>query len=169
MQLLFCTLGSIIFACHKLNPPSRSDANSSTSMQQLGYSTGYNVQQNPPFYGQGSSYALPPGQTASYTNTYISQSGSGIQGSYSPQRWSQSKYPSPSEYNATKLMASISLACGHEQPPFRFLSAATSSRNPGMVTSSRGAIFVLYRHRKRTPSIFQSFQFARVHIFSDHK
>lgn len=89
VESIFIPHGSIIFACHKLNPPSRSDANPSASMQQLGYSTGYNVQQNPPFYGQGSSYALPPSQAASYTSTYVSQSGSGIQGSYSPQRWSQ--------------------------------------------------------------------------------
>ena len=69
-----------------------SDANPSTSMQQFDYSNGYNVQKNPAFYGQGSSYALLPSQAA-YTNTFISQLGSGIQGSYSQQWWSQSKYP----------------------------------------------------------------------------
>jgi hypothetical protein len=87
----------VIFACHKVDPPSRSTASPTATMQQLGYSgTNYNPHppQSPSFYESGS-YALPPlNSTApSYNASYSSQASG-----YPPQRWSQGGEP-PSSYN----------------------------------------------------------------------
>jgi hypothetical protein len=92
----FLPLGTVIFACHKVNSIPRGSANSTAPMQQLAYSSAnYNTQQNPSYYEQGGSYALPPlsPQSQSYHNNFIAQpQGPGIQPSYSPQRWTQGDF-----------------------------------------------------------------------------
>jgi hypothetical protein len=92
----FLPLGTVIFACHKVNSILRGSANSSAPMHQLAYSSpNYNTQQNSSYYDQGGSYALPPlsPQNQSYNN-FIPQhhQGLGTQPPYSPQRWTQGSF-----------------------------------------------------------------------------
>ncbi|KAF8962756.1 hypothetical protein BDZ97DRAFT_1092582 [Flammula alnicola] len=97
VESIFIPHGSIIFACHKINPTPRSNsANSSAPMQQLDYaSANYNTHQNASYYEHGGSYALPPlsPQSQAYNNNFIQQQGPGVQPSYSPQRWAQAPLP----------------------------------------------------------------------------
>jgi hypothetical protein len=97
----FLPLGTITFACHKVNSILRGGANSSAPMQQLAYtSPNYNTQQNPSYYEQrGSYYALPPlsPQSQSYHNNIIAHhhhhhQGPGIQPPYPSQRWTQGSF-----------------------------------------------------------------------------
>ena len=89
-------LGTVTFACHKVNSILRGTANSSAPMQQLAYtSPNYNAQQNSSYYEQGGSYALPPlsPQSQSYHNNIIAHhQGPGIQPTYSSQRWTQGSF-----------------------------------------------------------------------------
>ena len=93
----FLPLGTVTFACHKVNSIPRGSANSSAPMQQLAYaSPSYNAQQNPSYYEQGGSYALPPlsPQSQSYHNNIIAHhhQGPGIQPAYLSQRWTQGSF-----------------------------------------------------------------------------
>ena len=93
----FFPLGTVTFACHKVNSILRGTANSSAPMQQLAYtSPSYNTQQNSSYYEQGGSYALPPlsPQSQSYHNNIITHNhqGPGIQPSYTSQRWTQGSF-----------------------------------------------------------------------------
>jgi hypothetical protein len=94
----FLPLGTVTFACHKVNSILRGSANSSAPMQQLAYaSPNYNTQQNPSYYEQGGSYALPPlsPQSQSYHNNIIvhhHHQGPGIQPPYPSQRWTQGSF-----------------------------------------------------------------------------
>ncbi|CAK5269142.1 unnamed protein product [Mycena citricolor] len=65
VESIFIPHGSVIFACHKVNPPSRSTATSSANMQIAYNNTSFPAQS--PYYEhhQGPSYGLPQG-SASY-------------------------------------------------------------------------------------------------------
>ncbi|KAF8992845.1 hypothetical protein BDQ17DRAFT_1392769 [Cyathus striatus] len=92
VESIFIPHGSIIFACHKVEAPSRSAVNSGATMQQLGYTTAmnYNAQNSSYYDQQGGSYALPPlSPTTTYNSAYMSQQAPQIQAPYSPQRWTQ--------------------------------------------------------------------------------
>jgi len=87
VELTYLYTGTVIFACHKVNSPSRSTASPTATMQQLGYS-GANYPHSPQsssYYEQGS-YSLPPltSTTPSYSASYTPQAAG-----YAPQRWSQ--------------------------------------------------------------------------------
>ncbi|KAL1747148.1 hypothetical protein HDZ31DRAFT_32602 [Schizophyllum fasciatum] len=91
VESIFIPHGSIVFACHKVNAPSRASS-SPTSMQAYGQ-TAYAPPQ-PPYYEQNNNgYGLPPPPLSvnSPPNNYIppSQPNSATPDPYSPQRWSQ--------------------------------------------------------------------------------
>ncbi|PPQ76479.1 hypothetical protein CVT26_012554 [Gymnopilus dilepis] len=91
VESIFIPHGSIIFACHKVNPAPRSTSTNPTApMQQVDYAPGYNPHQSSSYYEHASSYALPPlsTQTQAYNSNFMTQSGPGVQPSYSP-RWTQ--------------------------------------------------------------------------------
>lgn len=95
----FFPVGTVIFACHKVNSIPRGNAN----MQQLAYSSAnYNTQNPPSYYEQGGSYSLPPlsSQSQSYHNNFIpqQQQGPAIQPPYSPQRWTQGSFLSHNNF-----------------------------------------------------------------------
>jgi len=84
------SIGSIIFACHKVNPSSRGPVDSNPSgMQQVAFaSSGYNSQVGSSFYDPNP-YTLPPiSPQESYA--YMPQHN---QGPYSTQRWTQGTQP----------------------------------------------------------------------------
>ncbi|TFK40313.1 hypothetical protein BDQ12DRAFT_628218 [Crucibulum laeve] len=109
VESIFIPHGAIIFACHKVETPSRSAINASVAaMQQVEYPTNYNPQQNQPYYDQQPAvYGLPPlSPQSTYTNAYMAQQAS-LQGQYSPQRWSQqgSEWYSPTGATVHSLSA----------------------------------------------------------------
>ncbi|TRM65125.1 hypothetical protein BD626DRAFT_567963 [Schizophyllum amplum] len=101
VESIFIPHGSIVFACHKVNAPSRASS-TPTSMQAYGqpaYTAGQ--QHQPPYYdGSSNGYGLPPPPLSVNppAGPFIpaSQPNSAASASYSPQRWSQPGEPSGS-------------------------------------------------------------------------
>ncbi|TFK72912.1 hypothetical protein BDN72DRAFT_869302 [Pluteus cervinus] len=102
VESIFIPHGTIIFACHKVNSPSRSTATSTATMQQLGYSnpTHYSSQHSQPYYDQQpSTYSLPPlSTTPAPYGSYVPQPSSAVPSPYSPARWS-APGEQPASYN----------------------------------------------------------------------
>ncbi|KAF9468130.1 hypothetical protein BDZ94DRAFT_844721 [Collybia nuda] len=95
VESIFIPHGTVIFACHKVNSPSRSPASSTATMHQLGFSatTYASHQQSSPYYDPpGSSYLPPLASSTSYNTSYPQAS------LYPQQRWPQAPEPSGS-YN----------------------------------------------------------------------
>ncbi|KAJ7127041.1 hypothetical protein C8R44DRAFT_780252 [Mycena epipterygia] len=99
VESIFIPHGSVIFACHKVNSPSRTATTPTTNMHQIAYNapsysgqTPYYEQQNPP-------YALPPLSAPSAPYNYLAQSAQSsppASAPYSPPRWSQPGGEQPS-------------------------------------------------------------------------
>lgn len=86
VESIFIPHGSIIFACHKVNPSSRGPVNSTPGMQQVAFaSSGYNSQVGSGYYDP-SPYTLPPISTQQ-PYAYMPQHNQGPL--YSPERWTQ--------------------------------------------------------------------------------
>ncbi|KAJ7284933.1 hypothetical protein C8J57DRAFT_704389 [Mycena rebaudengoi] len=92
VESIFIPHGSVIFACHKVNAPSRTATTTST-MQQIGYNTSSYSGQTPYYEPHGSSYPVPP-PSAPYNYLAPSAQPSPVPTPYSP-RWSQSQGEQP--------------------------------------------------------------------------
>ncbi|KAF9476684.1 hypothetical protein BDN70DRAFT_934821 [Pholiota conissans] len=98
VESIFIPHGSIIFACHKVNPSPRSNtANSTAPMQQLDYASApYHAHQSSAYYDHGASYSLPSlsPQSQAYTNGFLQQQQQqqGVQ-AYPTPRWAQAPQP----------------------------------------------------------------------------
>jgi len=146
VESIFIPHGSVIFACHKVNPPSprNTNANSSPAMQHLPYNatTYAGQQQQQPqqqsYYDHqqgGPSYGLPPLSTSSattgpYTNYNLSSQSPAVQTTYSPARWSQAQQAgdqqppsatttgsSYSPWNSSSSHSTSNLRSGSYPPP----------------------------------------------------
>ncbi|KAJ7739776.1 hypothetical protein DFH07DRAFT_839874 [Mycena maculata] len=96
VESIFIPHGSVIFACHKVNSPSRSTATTPTTMQQIAYNTPSYSGQTPYYEQQNSSYALPPLSAPPAPYNYLAQSAqpsSSVSAPYSPPRWAQGEQP----------------------------------------------------------------------------
>ncbi|KAJ7475802.1 hypothetical protein FB451DRAFT_1244826 [Mycena latifolia] len=92
VESIFIPHGSVIFACHKVNSPSRSTATTPTNMQQIAYNAPSYSGQTPYYEQQSLSYPLPPLSAPSAPYTYLAQSAQSsptATAPYSPPRWSQ--------------------------------------------------------------------------------
>ncbi|KAJ7494684.1 hypothetical protein B0H11DRAFT_2002973 [Mycena galericulata] len=97
VESIFIPHGSVIFACHKVNSPSRNTATPPANMQQIAYNTPNYSGQTPYYEQQNSSYSLPPLSAPSVPYSYLTQSAqpsSSVSAPYSPPRWAQSEQPS---------------------------------------------------------------------------
>ncbi|KAJ7707764.1 hypothetical protein B0H17DRAFT_1033903 [Mycena rosella] len=102
VESIFIPHGSVIFACHKVNSPSRSTATTPTNMQQIAYNAPSYSGQTPYYEQQSSSYPLPPLSAPSAPYSYLAQSAqsSPVSAPYSPPRWSQQgEQPPASNYS----------------------------------------------------------------------
>jgi len=122
--------GSVIFACHKVNSPSRLAPNSPSAMQQVAYSgRTYNSQLPPSYYdsqGPGGSYVLPPLSLVSSSYSIPSYSPHGAPAAYPPQHWPQPGEPSgpyhqwsssSPGHSASTLPSTVSIDCSVSSHP----------------------------------------------------
>ncbi|KAJ7104205.1 hypothetical protein B0H15DRAFT_942207 [Mycena belliarum] len=115
VESIFIPHGSVIFACHKVNSPSRSTATTPTNMQQIAYNAPSYTGQTPYYESPGLSY---PSSAPSAPYNYLSQSAQSspsIPAPYSP-RWSQPQ--------------------GEQQPPSTYGGQWPSSSHQGHTTSN---------------------------------
>ena len=110
--------GSVIFACHKVNSPSRLPPNSTQAMQQVAYNgRTYNSQQSTSYYDSqapGGPYVLPPLSLVS--SSYIpNYSPHGAPAAYPPQH----SWPQP----------------GEPPGPYQWSSSSPSSTLPSSVST----------------------------------
>ncbi|KAJ7170624.1 hypothetical protein C8R43DRAFT_980267 [Mycena crocata] len=100
VESIFIPHGSVIFACHKVNSPSRSTATTPANMQQIAYNPPSYSGQTPYYEQQNPSYALPPLSAPSGPYNYLAQSAQPsaqtAPAPYSPPRWSQPQGEQPS-------------------------------------------------------------------------
>ncbi|KAJ7903605.1 hypothetical protein B0H14DRAFT_2665577 [Mycena olivaceomarginata] len=102
VESIFIPHGSVIFACHKVNSPSRSTATTpaapNNNMQQIAYNTSSYSGQTPYYEHQGPSYGLPPLSAPTGPYNYLAQSAQSspsVSAPYSPPRWSQPQGEQP--------------------------------------------------------------------------
>ncbi|KAJ7274468.1 hypothetical protein B0H12DRAFT_400156 [Mycena haematopus] len=101
VESIFIPHGAVIFACHKVNSPSRSTATTPapTNMQQIAYNTSSYSGQTPYYEQQGTAYGLPPLSVPTAPYNYLAQSAQSSPSAsapYSPPRWSQPQGEQPS-------------------------------------------------------------------------
>ncbi|KAJ6505958.1 hypothetical protein DFH09DRAFT_1200725 [Mycena vulgaris] len=92
VESIFIPHGSVIFACHKVNSPSRSTATTPANMQQIAYNAPSYSGQTPYYDQHGPSYSLPSLSAPSGPYSYLAQSAQSspaVSAPYSPPRWSQ--------------------------------------------------------------------------------
>ncbi|KAJ6513330.1 hypothetical protein C8R45DRAFT_963273 [Mycena sanguinolenta] len=100
VESIFIPHGAVIFACHKVNSPSRSTATTPApnNMQQIAYNTSSYSGHTPYYEQQGPTYGLPPLSAPTAPYSYLAQSAQSSSASapYSPSRWSQPQGEQPS-------------------------------------------------------------------------
>ncbi|KAJ7227138.1 hypothetical protein GGX14DRAFT_548057 [Mycena pura] len=98
VESIFIPHGSVIFACHKVNSPSRSTATTTANMQQIAYNNPSYSAQTPYYEQHGPPYSLPPLSAPSAPYNYLAQSAQSpsVSAPYSPSRWSQPQAEQPS-------------------------------------------------------------------------
>ncbi|KAJ7650326.1 hypothetical protein FB45DRAFT_986420 [Roridomyces roridus] len=117
VESIFIPHGSVIFACHKVNSPSRNTATTPANMQQIAYNTPSYSAQTPYYDHQSSSYPepMPAAPSPSYSN-YMPQSSPSVSAPYSPPRWAQSDQPTGT-YGGHWPSSTSNLRSGSFPPP----------------------------------------------------
>lgn len=117
------SLGTVIFACHKVHPSSRTATTAQQAMDPIYDPNNYNPQQTQAYYDQNNSYGVPPLSAAPSSapyNAYIPQPPSQqVSAPYSPSRWTQQGEIDPSRSNSplTPLSLSVSNLRSASYPP----------------------------------------------------
>ncbi|KAJ6531739.1 hypothetical protein B0H19DRAFT_1214104 [Mycena capillaripes] len=142
VESIFIPHGSVIFACHKVNSPSRGTATTTpaTNMQQIAYNTPSYNGQTPYYEQQSPSYALPPLSAPTAPYNYLAQSAQpspSVSAPYSPPRWSQPQDEQPAgTYNgqwsssSTQGHSTSNLRSGSYPPPHGPAMATSTTSGP---------------------------------------